>query len=200
MTHHHSLAREGTDSGFLGAVAVFLWFLLLDAITGQPFRTPNLLGQALVYGDPLARPGLDFVAIVAYSALHLICFTLLGFVIVSLVHLAIRQPTLLFALFLGFVIFEVLFVGFAYMLVQAINAGSLSWWSLVVGNLVAILAMGAYLRGNHRIIDRWLARVPLGDTGDEPEVKTASAWRTMGRWRHPWWERAVSAGRPRRTK
>ena len=200
MTHHHSLAREATDSGFLGAVAVFLWFLLLDSLTGQPLRTPNLLGQALVYGDTLAKPGLDFIAIVAFSVLHLIFFTMLGFVIVGLIHLAIRQPTLLFALFLGFVIFEVLFVGFGYVLVQANNAGSLSWWSLVVGNLVAILAMGAYLRQGHRIIDRWLARVPLGDTGDEPEVNTPAAWRTMGRWRHHWRERGVADGRSSGTK
>jgi hypothetical protein len=197
MSHHHSLAREGTDSGFLGAVAVFLWFLLVDSIAGQPFRTPNLLGQALVYGDPLARPGLDFIAIAAYSALHLVLFTLLGFVIVGLIHLAIRQPTLLFALFLGFVMFEVLFGGFAYMLVEALKAGSFTWWSLVVGNVVAILAMGAYLKRGHRLIDRWLARVPLGDTGDEPEVQTASAWQAMGQWRHSWWERVFAVGRAR---
>jgi hypothetical protein len=195
MTHHHSLLREATDAGFFGALAVFLWFLLQDAITGQPFRTPSLLGQALIYGDPLARPGLDFVAIVAYSALHLILFNLLGFVLVGLVHLAIRQPTLLFGLFLGFVIFEVLFVGLAYTLVQGFAVGSLSWWSLVVGNLVAILVMGAYLRRKHRIIPRWLARVPLGDTGDEPEVNTADAWHAMGRYRHPWWKRVAVAAR-----
>jgi len=195
--HHHSLAREATDSGFIGAVAVFLWFLLLDSVVGQPFRTPNLLGQALLFGDPLARPGLDYGAIVAYSTLHLIGFTLLGFLLVSLVHFAIRQPTVLFALFLGFVMFEVVFAGVAYMLTHAIGADSLSWWTLVSGNLVAILAMGAYLRVHHRIIDRWLARVPLGDTGDEAEVKTESAWHTMGQWRHPWWERATAAGRTR---
>lgn len=200
MTHHHSLAREATDAGFLGAVAVFFFFLLLDSIAGQPLRTQNLLGQALIYGDPLSRPELDFVAIVAYSVLHLLLFVLLGFVIVGLVHLAIRQPTLLFALFLGFVMFEVLFAGFAYMLVQAIHIGAAAWWALVTGNLVAILVMGAYLKRSHRIIDRWLARVPLGDTGDEAEVHTEAAWHDMGRWRHRWWERVVAAGRPRTGK
>lgn len=195
MTHHHSLAREATDSGFLGAVAVFLWFLLLDTIVGQPLRTPNLLGQALLFGDPLARPGLDYGAIVAYSTLHLILFTLLGFALVSLVHFAIREPTVLFALFLGFVMFEMVFAGSAYALVQGLGPSPLSWWSLISGNLVAILAMGTYLKRNHRIIDRWLARVPLGDTGDEPEVRTESAWHSMGRWRHSWWERPAAAGR-----
>jgi hypothetical protein len=200
MTHHHSLAREATNAGFLGAVAVFLWFLLVDSFAGQPLRTPSLLGQALVHGVPLAIPGLDFISIVAYSVLHLLLFTLLGFVVVSLVHLAIRQPTLLFALLLGFVSFEVLFIGLAYMLVQAIGVGLPIWGSLVVGNLIAILAMGAYLKPNHRLIDRWLARVPLGDTGDEPEVTTATAWQAMGRWRHPWWERLVTSGRFRGPK
>jgi hypothetical protein len=188
MTHHHSLAREATDAGFLGAVAVFLWFLVLDSIAGQPLRTPNLLGQAIVHGDPYAVPGLDFISIVAYSVLHLIGFTLLGFLLVWLVHQAIRQPTVLFALLLGFVMFEVVFVGVAYLVVHAIGADGLTWWSLVIGNLVAILAMGIYLKRHHRIIDRWLARVPLGDTGDEAEVTTPEAWHAMGRWRHPWWE------------
>jgi hypothetical protein len=58
-----------------------------------------------------------------------------------------------------------------------------------MGNFVAILAMGTYLKRKHQIIDRWLARVPLGDTGEEPEVNTAAAWHGTGRWRHPWWER-----------
>lgn len=191
MTHHHSLAREATDAGFLGAVAVFLWFLLLDSIAGQPFRTPNLLGQALLFGDPLFRPGLDFGAIVAYSMLHLIAFTLLGFLVVELIHLAIRQPTLLFALFLGFVMFEALFLGFAWLLTESIGNGVITWWSLAIGNLVAVVAMGLYLKRHHRIIDRWMARVPLGDTGDELEVRTASAWQAMGRWRHSWWVRGA---------
>ena len=197
MTHHHSLAREATDSGFLGAVAVFLWFLVVDSIAGQPFRTQNLLGQALVFGDPLKMPGLDFIAIVAYSALHLLLFILLGFVIVGLIHWAIREPTLLFALLMAFVMFEVLFGGLAYLLLRAIDGLAVSWWSLMVGNVVAILTMGVYLKRHHRIIDRWLARVPLGDTGDEPEVQTAAAWHTMGQWRHPWWERVFPVGRGR---
>jgi hypothetical protein len=41
----------------------------------------------------------------------------------------------------------------------------------VVGNLLAVIAMGTYLWRTHRLVIGYLARVPLGDTGDEAEVK-----------------------------
>jgi hypothetical protein len=195
IRHHHSLLREAADAGSLGALAVFLWFLLRDALAGQPLHTPNVLGQLLLYGNPVAEPGLDFIAIMAYTAAHFILFVLLALAIVGLVHQAIRQPTLLVGLLIAFAMFELLFLGLAYALVEGVTRAELSWWALVVGNLVAVLTIGAFLRRGHRIIARYLARVPLGDTGDEPEVTTAEAWQAMGRWRRPWWARLLGVRR-----
>ncbi|HXE56770.1 MAG TPA: hypothetical protein VNK43_02110 [Gemmatimonadales bacterium] len=195
MRHHHSLFREAADAGCLGALAVFLWFLLWDALAGHPLHTPNVLGQLLLYGSPTAEPGLGFFAIMAYTAVHFILFLLLALVIVGLVHQAIRHPALLVALLIAFAMFELLFLGLAYALVEGVSAAGLSWWSFVVGNVIAVLVIGVYLNRGHRIIARYLARVPLGDTGDEPEVKTPEAWHAMGRWRHPWWERLLGMRR-----
>src|SRR5512134_2691173 len=110
--HHHSLFREATDAGFIGTIAVFLWFLLLDSLAGQPFRTPNQIGQLILGGTP--GPELNFVAIVACVFLSFLLLNLLALVIVGLVHWALRQPTLLFALLLLFVMFEVFFFGATY--------------------------------------------------------------------------------------
>jgi hypothetical protein len=184
--HHHSLLREAADAGYLGAGVVFLWFLVLDTIAGRPLWTPNVIGRALV-GQP-AAPGLDFVSIVAYVFLSLVLFNLLAAVLVGLVHLAIRQPTLLVGLLLVLAMFEVFFYGASYGVLKATGLG-LSWPALFGAHLAALLAMGWYLARHHQIIGRWLARVPLGDTGDEAEVRTPTAWRAMGSWRLPWWRK-----------
>ncbi len=195
IRHHHSLLREAADAGGLGALAVLVWFLLRGAVAGRPLQTPNALGQLLLYGNPAAEPGLDFIAIMAYTAAHVVLFVLLALVIVGLVHQAIRQPALLVALLIAFAMFELMFLGLAYALVEGVKEARLSWWSLVGGNVVAVLVIGVHLSRGHRIIARYLARVPLGDTGDEPEVTTAEAWHAMGRWRHPWWERLLRVRR-----
>ena len=42
-----ALYQEGMIAGILGAAAVAVWFLLLDALAGRPFWTPTVLGTAL---------------------------------------------------------------------------------------------------------------------------------------------------------
>jgi len=188
--HHHSLIREATDAGFLGTIAVVVWFLLLDSLAGQPFRTPNQIGQLILGGTP--EPALNFVAIVAFVVLSLLLLNLVAAVIVGLVHLALRQPTLLFALLLLFVMFELFFYGATYAILQGAGMGS-PWLPLLGANVVAVLVMGWYLKRKHQLIGRWLARVPLGDTGDEEEVNTPAAWEAMGHWRTPRWRRVAAA-------
>jgi hypothetical protein len=191
IRHHHSLMREATDAGFLGTVAVLLWFLLLDSVAGHPLRTPNHIGQLLLGSTP--APALNFVALVAFTVVSLLLLNLLAAVIVGLLHWAIRQPTLLFALLLLFVMFEVFFFGATYAALRGFEIDS-PWLPLLGANLVAVLTMGWYLRRKHQIIQRWLSRVPLGDTGDEIEVHTPAAWEAMGHWRTPWWKRARAKG------
>jgi hypothetical protein len=191
IRHHHSLMREATDAGFLGAIAILLWFLLLDAIAGHPLRTPNHIGQ-LILGSTL-EAALNFVAIVAFVVVSLVLLNLLAAAIVGLVHWAIRQPTLLFALLLLFVMFEVFLFGGTYAVLRGFEIES-PWLALLGANVVALVTMGWYLRRKHQIIQRWLSRVPLGDTGDEIEVHSPAAWEAMGHYRTPWWKRARVKG------
>ena len=46
MASHPRYLREGVIAGLIGAAVVAVWFLIYDAASGRPFRTPALLGAA----------------------------------------------------------------------------------------------------------------------------------------------------------
>jgi hypothetical protein len=189
IRHHHSLLREAPDVGLLGAGTVAAWFLLIDWIAGHPLYTPSALGQILLFGRRMPEFGsLDWQGVAAYTFFHVLAFTALGVAVVWAVHFAIRRPTWLVALLILFMSAEVFCSGVVYGLLSRAGAESL-WWSVVGANLLTVLTVGTYLWRRHRMIDRWLARVPLGDTGDEVEVNSSAAWHAMGRWRAPLWRR-----------
>ena len=164
VRHHHSLFREGLTAGFLGGSAVALWFLFLDIIIeGRPLYTPNLLGQVVFYrGQPPAFDVLQGGAIVAYTFLHFGAFFLFGILLTELVRLAARHHIWRFALVIVVVVFEVFFVGFSLILFAPTEADS-RWWTILVGNSFALVAMGAYYYFRFPSIRRGLARATLGD-------------------------------------
>ncbi len=192
IRHHHSLLREAADVGLLGAGTVAGWFFLVDWIAGRPLYTPSALGQILLFGRRMPEFGaLDWQGVAAYTFFHVFAFAALGVAVVSAVHFAIRRPTWLVALLILFMSAEVFYSGAVYGLLSRTGAESL-WWSVMVANFLTVLTVGTYLWQRHRIIIRWLARVPLGDTGDEAEVNSSAAWHAMGRWRAPLWKRGTS--------
>ena len=145
----HPIAREGVIAGLIGAGAVALWFLLLDVMRGQLFFTPAALGSALLLG---AR-GIDAVVINAttvgvYSLLHVVAFLAVGLTAALLMRRAEDEPRLLLGMALLFVTLEAFSIG-----LFAISAGwlldTLSWWTVVVANLVAAVSMGGYLWQAH---------------------------------------------------
>lgn len=194
IRHHHSLLREGADVALLGAGTVAAWFLVVDWIAGHPLSTPSTLGQILLFGRRVPEFGApDWQGVAAYTFFHVFAFAALGVAVVWAVHFAIRRPTWLVALLILFMSAEVFASGVVYGLLTRTGAESL-WWAVVVANLLTVLTVGAYIWHKHQIIIRWLARVPLGDTGDEAEVNSSAAWHAMGRWRTPFWKRWMSRG------
>ena len=147
----HSTGREGIVTGLLGAAAVAVWFLLVDAIGGRPLHTPALLG-AIVSGTPdpaLAAEGADRFSLAAlYTPIHLLLFAALGIVVMFLVHRAQRTPSLLALLLMLFLAFEVAFTGLVALLEQG-ALGTLAWYQIAAGNLVAAFAIGWYVLRNH---------------------------------------------------
>ena len=89
-SHHHT--SESVISGFLGASAIAIWFLILDTIQGRPLHTPIVLGTALfsLIGVRDAEP-LTYVA--GYTIFHFGVFMLVGALLVFLCSDAASQIT-----------------------------------------------------------------------------------------------------------
>jgi hypothetical protein len=188
--HHHSVGDEATSAGLLGATVVAAWFLLLDFIAGRPLHIASVFGQVLLLGDrtpELAR--LHWAAVEAYGFFHFLSFLAVGWLAVRLLHMAVREPVWLVGLLLLFVSLETAVFAVSFVLFQGTGAEYLRV-PVLIGNALAVLAMGTYLWRTHRLVVRYVARVPLGDTGDEAEVKTPKAWHAMARWRTAWWKAA----------
>jgi len=151
-----SVVREGIVAGLIGAAVVAIWFFVFDLARGKPFITPTLLGSMVFFGvktpiglDPAIGP------ILGYTVLHGLAFIAFGIVAATMMAMSEREP----ALFIGFVIlfacFEVFFFGLLSVLGRAAQA-ALVWWSVLIGNLLASVAMLWYFFRAHRALPRSL--------------------------------------------
>jgi hypothetical protein len=145
----HGTVREGVVAGVLGATGVAAWFLLVDTISGQPFFTPRVLGEAvksIVAPESFASP---FVIVALYTLFHYAAFILAGVAIMGLIHGSARHIGLLAGMVILFVALEVLFYGFVLMLQMATRLEGIAWYQVGAANLVAAGLMGRYLWLKH---------------------------------------------------
>lgn len=145
----HRVVREALFGALIGAVAVAVWFLVLDLAQGRPFFTPAALGSAILHGARSADAVvIDALTVLTYTGLHFVAFGLVGLLAAALADAAETQPPLLIGIALLFVTFEALFLG-----LLAIAAGwllgALQPWTIIVANLIAAVAMGGYLLYEH---------------------------------------------------
>src|SRR5881409_3095296 len=151
-----SILKEGVVAGLIGAAVVAVWFLLFDIWRGQPFLTPGLLGAAVFQGvtNPIGlRPTVGNV--LGYTIVHGLAFIAFGVVAASLMAVSEREPTLFVAFVILFASFEVFFFGVVGALGQSM-LGALVWWAILIGNLLASLAMLWYFFRAHRALPRTL--------------------------------------------
>jgi hypothetical protein len=139
--------REGVVAGLIGAAVVALWFLAIDAVEGEPLRTPKLLGTALL------RQSAAVPAILGYTAVHGVAFVIFGIVGALLIAGAEQQPLFVFALVIFFTAFEVLFFG-AIVIAAKWILDELAGWAIFLGNILAAVAMLAYFFRGHRALAR----------------------------------------------
>jgi Na+-driven multidrug efflux pump len=147
---HKRTIVEGMIGGTIGAVAVAVWFLCIDASMGQPFRTPALLGATFFEGlrDSAALHTTARV-VLQYTVLHWVAFVVFGLVTAGLLAAADRDPRLLFVVFMLFCCFEVFALGLISVLAERLFE-VLAWWTLVLANLFAGLIMLAFFLRRHR--------------------------------------------------
>lgn len=140
----------------IGATVVAVWFLGFDLARGQPFLTPGLLGAAVFQGvnDPIGlqiTPG----PVIGYTILHGLAFVAFGVVAASVMAVSEREPALFVAFVILFACFEVFFFGVVGALGKSM-LGALVWWAILIGNLLASIAMLWYLLRGHRALPQAL--------------------------------------------
>ena len=156
-----SVVREGITAGVLGATAVAVWFLIVDAAAGHPFSTPAALGHAL-FGIIDPTSGASAAADVAgYTVFHYVAFCALGLGATQVVRATEIAPSSLAGLAILFVVFQVAFYG-ATAIVAITLLGSMAWWSIGCANLLAAASMGGYLYRRHPGMGRSLEHALSG--------------------------------------
>jgi hypothetical protein len=140
------IVGDGVFAGLIGASAVALWFLVVDAALREPLFTPSLVASAVLQGVPAtADHAIELSMVAAFTALHSLAFIAFG-VAASWAVDQFRQtpdlPLISIGLFLaleaGFVTATKLFVPDV---AEVIGHGF-----IVAGNVFAALGMGFYLR------------------------------------------------------
>lgn len=162
MLRGHPLLAQGVITGLIGAGAVALWFLVIDVMTGQPFYTPAALGSLVFLGaggpeQVAVGPGV----VASYTVLHLAVFTAIGLGVAWAAEKVERAPELWLMTLMALLILEGLFFGVLMGLGDWV-LGALSWWSVGLGNLIAIAAMGGWIWSRRPELRRRLSQVPAG--------------------------------------
>lgn len=146
------LFQDGLVAGVIGAATIAIWFLILDTARGRPLATPSLLGTVLFgRGETLASTGalpISFEMVLTYTWVHGLVFCVIGCAASWLLALAEWRPNAAFGVLLLFVVFEFGFLAVALVFSEPILR-ALSWPAILVGNLLAAVAMGGYLWRRH---------------------------------------------------
>ena len=140
------IVGDGVFAGLIGASAVALWFLVVDAALREPLFTPSLVASALLRGVA-ASPDhhVDLTMVAAFTALHSLAFIAFGVVaswVVDQFEHTPDLPLISIGVFLGL---EAGFVTATKLLVPDV-AVVIGHGFIVAGNVFAAVGMGFYLR------------------------------------------------------
>ena len=148
----YRLYQEGIIAGLIGAATIAVWFLIIDALNGRPLYTPTVLGTALFKGgEGLGAPAslpVDLGIVLMFTWVHGLVFIVIGGIASRLLGLAEHNPNIGFGILLLFVVFEFGFVA-VNMVFADIVLRALTWQAVLVGNLLAAIAMSIYFWRHH---------------------------------------------------
>lgn len=170
MPGEGGIYRDGITAGVLGATAVAAWFLIVDTIAGRPFFTPTLLGSAFMgaFNREGSLPTDSAAALIGiYTLFHYVAFCIGGIFLSVIVYAARTTPSILGGLFIVFIIFQVGSLGLVTLLARATQLGTLAWYQVMAGNVVAAITMAVYFWRTHPEL-RGELRHALDDEEDEP--------------------------------
>ncbi|MEO5814174.1 MAG: hypothetical protein ABIT20_02725 [Gemmatimonadaceae bacterium] len=129
----HDSRREGVRLGLIVATATWLWVAALDAASGRPFHTFHALG-----------------GVVGFTAIHYALCMTYGVVLVTAVHGAAREPSLVLALIFGGILFQVAFAMLTALL-AATAVGNVAWPGIFGGSLIGASIAFVLLTQTHPV-------------------------------------------------
>lgn len=137
----HGTVGRGAIAGAGAATVVALWFLLVDGVGGQLFRTPAFLARVVIglepapTGAPLSAP-----QVAGYTLLHYGVFLAVGIGVAWILARVRPFPAVLLGAVLGFLLFDLLFYGGVWFTGVDVVA-YLGWPEVLVGNVLAGISL-----------------------------------------------------------
>jgi hypothetical protein len=133
----------------VGAAAVALWFLAVDLGQGRAFHTPAALAGALFLGAQASSDvPVTLGLISAFTVVHLTVFGAFGVLFVAIARGLERAPQFVLLTILAAIVLDAL-----VMPTMALTAewvlGTIGWWSVAVGNALAIASMAWRVWSTH---------------------------------------------------
>ncbi|MGH7699140.1 MAG: hypothetical protein ACREMJ_01255 [Gemmatimonadales bacterium] len=135
------VVAEGLTGGVLAGAVVALWFLVVDAVAGEPFRTPAVLAY-LFFARETLEISIELVAF--YTILHLGVFAGLGIATAWVLDALDTPPALLLGAAFGVLVLDLVFYG-ALLWTGARIFGVLAWPHVLGSNVAGGMALMAYL-------------------------------------------------------
>ena len=157
----HPLLSRGIVTGLIGAATVAIWFFLLDLANGRALYTPAALGSVFLLGSPQGGDiHVNLGVIAAYTVAHTAAFIMAGIILVAVAEMVERTPQFLAIAGMFCILLEVLVVA-----TLALGAewalGTIGLWAVVIGNVLAVTAMGWNIWRTHPVLRRRLLHEPF---------------------------------------
>jgi hypothetical protein len=122
-----SVSRQGLILGLITATTTWLWVAAVDAISGRPFHTFEVLG-----------------GIAAFTIVHYILNVAYASAVVGIARGATRAPSLVIGAIFGFIVLEIAF-GMLSAILSQTALGTRSWIVIFGGSLIGAATMMALL-------------------------------------------------------
>jgi hypothetical protein len=137
MNAPSTVVGRGAVAGLAGAVGLAAWFLIIDLIAGEAFRTPAYMASLIGVGDGTA---FGILGIIIYTVLHFAVWIAVGIGVALLLDRVEVAPIALLGLVLGFLLFDLMFYG--SLVITGVDVmRALGWPQMLVGNLIGGVAV-----------------------------------------------------------
>lgn len=165
MGSKRRILRDGAIAGLLGAATIAVWFLIIDSVLAAPLETPRMLAAVLFHGASQVQIPAWWL-VTQYTAFHFAAFVAFGLVAALMLEAAERERSLVIVLVLLLLGLECTFVGLV-LYEGPVLEPELSWWTVLVGNLLATVTMVTYFASTHprllaEVMGPWLEVVVEG--------------------------------------